>query len=567
MDFQADIDPSVLRAAEESAVWNEVDGKGEDPESAASAATRKRGATGEAGASAGAAPPPRQRARTTGLIVTVTIGQVRHVAAGVEVLLKPKQGKPFWKLASELPLAFSLWDWCELDIDTETGKVLDLRKKPYIQAADAKKALVDFGIEEIPKGLRDAKGKIETDKFKFILSKLHTPLPLAPLHWGRALLRICLVFGEETASLMSETAAQMIWERFDGGDELALVFADWGDKLFPTSEHRFDFLTPRKGNPLEGSLSDEVLNIFDAIRELRTLVFRNGILGEFKPVNPVWERFQLVEPNGMLRLYHGSAFPDEKDFSELKSKMSLVTADYERIKPDVKTEKLSDGSIMRSIGGAHLFSDESLFRLLKSDDIDKIELFGLRELSVVSLMATQRCSTLFWAFCTSFPGIERIYPTSELFQWVFDRLLIGFDSALRKNQEFDDGTKYEHYEPRSWQDLLKLTGHNKKQWSRGTQIVLFDHPEDLECFHALVPKAFVRGVHFNHLTCKEQLIPSGNTTSTEVCLMTQAIRGRVETVFVVVRPDTYGPRVAETAFLAEKKFVRIMAPPKDKLLN
>lgn len=580
MDFLLDMDHAAVAAAKAAALEAEVERGGDFevfPECADSDVTsaqeresqkknKKRKAAPEAEPEA-AGGPAEKRARTQ-IIQTVTIkGGPKHTADGVVVELSPKHGRPFTVLVSSLPIEYSFWNWCEMDIDAETHQVLDLRKKPAFQAADAKKALKDFGITVIPKGLDKIKGKVVADKFKFQVSRQDTSVCLSPVHAGDAWLKICLVFGENVAAQMSDFAAHMIWEKFTGGDDMALVLASWGDVLFPTAPHRFDFVTPRPGNPIEEFCSEEAQSCFKSIRALKTILLRDGVGAQLDSASdPNWEKLGLVK-DGLVQLFRPFSFCEQEEFENLCLKMNLVTTDYQKIKVGVKTHVNAHGKAVREIHGAHLWEDSHLIEILRDPQIDSFELYGLKELCVTSVMLTEKGSTLFRAFASHFAGIEQVRPQSELFQWVHDRLLVGYNSALSKSRKFEDGGIYQNFEPASWAEVLKITGYHRKPAFHASQIVLFDHPDDLARFFDLVPQAFCPGVHFNHHVWRGQMLPSPYATSTEVCLMTQALRDRVDTVFVVVREDTSSTKLAETSFLAKQKFVRIIAPPEHNLPN
>jgi hypothetical protein len=541
----------------------EIEGKinGKEPEDGHER-KRKRKAEAEAEGSASA-----QKAR---VIVTVTIGKSRFNTKTSlwEVELKPLKGKPFWVPMSILPLEFSLWDWCFMDIDTSNYQVLSIRKKKEVEAAAAKEACKRAGAK-IPGGLKSARGKLPTSTFGSVVSMLSSPLCLAPLHCSPEWLWVCKELGERVASQMSNAAAKMIFQKYHGNgddiprDESALIFVTWGSELFPPVPRRFDFATLHPNASIMSELSMDTIGKFRAIEKLKKHLLREGVNAEFpdSPEAPVLIGLGLLDDQRKLILHQGSeAQLEDGEFEKFCAKITLICADYNAVFPNVTAKKDDEGAVVVEVSGAHLFTDDQLINILRKSD--KVTLYGLRDLVMVSEMPSEKCSTLFWRFATHFDGIMPIVPQNDLFDWAFPRFSKGFEPPLLKNQKFGDGTTYTSHDlkkPDSTLDVLKIIGFNKTvAGNSASQVVLVDHPDDYERLLKHYPETQHPGAHFNHNRWEMQAHASQSTTSTDICLFTQAFTGRVNTVFVVVRPDTQPNKVIAALNFAEANFVRIL---------
>lgn len=545
----------------------EIEGKinGKEPEEGPKR-SRKREAEDEADGSASASGPQKKQR----VIVTVTIGKSRFNTKSTlwEVELRPLKGKPFWVPAYKLPLEFSLWDWCFMDIDISSYQVLSLRKKKEVDVAAAKEACKRAGAK-IPGGLNSARGKLPTSTFGSVVSMLSSPLCLAPLHCHQEWLWVCVVFGERIASQMSNAAAKMVYQKYHGNgddiprDESALILATWGSELFPPVPHRFDFSLPRPDAPIMGDLSVDTINKVGAIENLKKHFLREGIDMVFpdSPEAALLTGMGLLDAQRKLVLHQGSeAELEDGEFEKFCAKISLICADYNELFPNVTAKNGDDGKVALEVSGAHLFRDHQLIPILRKPE--SVTLYGLRDLTMVSEMPTEFCSTLFWRFATHFAGIGPVVPQTDLFDWAYPRLFKGFEPPLLKNQKFGDGTTYTSHDlkkPDSTLDVLKIIGFNKTVIGTGTsQVVFVDHPDDYARLLKHVPESHHPGPHFNHNRWSEQSHASQSTTSTDLCLFTQAFTGRVNTVFVVVRPDTQANKVIAALNFAEANFVRIL---------
>ena len=564
-------------AMEKKVVGEEGEGEGEEGEEGGegngNASLRKRKAEDEPEGS-----EPAQKPRT---IYTVTIGKVRlDRKRGIyEVELSPLKGASFWVPAYKLPLFYSLWDWCYMDIDVNTHQVLDLRAKTQVESSAAKAAVKKAGIITLPGDLSRVTGKIDVVGFGGIVSLMQAPLCLAPLLCSREWMWLCLVFGERIASRVSNATAKAIFKRFldiDNPDyEMALVLASWGDELFSPIPHRLDFCLPRKDSEQYQGLSEKTKNILVSIEALKKHLLSAGVESPFL-VN-VKEALNtseladigLVDSNSKLVLYQDSmAALEEEEFQEICDKTLTICEDYSAVFFNVTAEKKDEHGLVVTVSGAHLLTDAQLVAIYKK--ADKVSIAGMRDLCMVSEMPNEFCSTLFRRLCVHFMGVPPVLPQNDLYEWAYPRFMKGFTPPLEKNQKFPDGTIYNTYEVDEQRgdyilEILEITGFLKKiSGVKSSQVILVDSPDDYDRLLERVPEAIHPGAHFNHIRWCMQPHASQNTTSTDICLFSQAFTDRVDTVFVVVRPETQVNKIAASLNFAVQKFVRILIRPNSK---
>lgn len=454
-----------------------------------------------------------------------------------------------------------LWDCfkleIELDLETHSVVILKAELKPTIDAKVIQAAARRFKVTLNP-ALAALTGKVATRGFSNVVSSMNTPAYITPLYRGEEWRWVMLMYGSRVALLMSNGAAVLLHQKFHGSqflppDEEALILALSGPDVLPHVYHNFALEVPTRKALKQLQLKPETLAKIEAVRALKTHVYRHGVLEPFLgPEQELLERMGLIDEDNVLYLHDEADF-SAQSFDKLEKRVRHLQESGRILE---RTFEEKDGATV--VYGAHSWPDEELLPLLEGDD-KPVELEGLKLPLVTQLPVTQ-VSTAFSALAARFPEVPPFAVQTELFAWAHPRFnQPNWPAPLKHKQRFDDGSSYTPYFCSSMEDVLKVLGvKNGVLPDFENELVLFDHPDDRESFAMRYPDFVLPGQHFNHFSRKLQDHVSAVTSSTKVCLMTEVfVTQPVGTVFVVARPDVSLAKVSSTLFLVEDHFVFI----------